>query len=143
MRIPFAVLAGFAAFALAVAVHAGAVSDNDGDLVPNQFDNCQNHDNGPNDTSNQIDTDIDGYGNACDCDYDNTAAGPNSFLVSGTDFNRFVSCFGSSAADCLEADHTGDGLIAGTDFGVYIQFFGRSMAGYSGLACAGMIPCTP
>jgi len=143
MKLKLALLVGLFAFGFAMSASAGAVVDNDGDLVPNQFDNCQNFDNGPNDGSNQVDTDIDGYGNACDGDLDNTAAGPNAFLVSGTDFNRFVACFGSAVADCREADFTGDNLIAGTDFNRFVALFGVSMAGNSGLACAGTIPCTP
>jgi len=143
MRIPSAAVAAFVALVTPTVAWSGPLEDWDNDLVASQYDNCQYYDNGPNEPSNQVDTDLDGYGNACDADYDNTAAGPNSFLVSGTDFARFVSCFGSSAADCLEADHTGDGLIAGTDFGRFVQLFGGSMQGASGLYCAGMIPCMP
>jgi len=116
---------------------AGAVVDTDGDLVPDQFDNCKNVANGPNQTSNQVDTDTDGYGNACDADYNNDT------LVSGLDFNEFVACFGSATAACKEKDHNGDLLISGLDFNAFVNLFGKPLTGASGLACAGTVPCTP
>lgn len=43
--------------------------DTDGDLVDDLIDNCLLEPNGPNELSNQVDTDLDGYGNACDPDF--------------------------------------------------------------------------
>ncbi len=43
--------------------------DTDGDTIPDYFDNCTYVANGPNNSSNQIDSDGDGFGNACDYDF--------------------------------------------------------------------------
>ena len=144
MKLKLALLVGLFAFGFALSASAGAVVDADGDLVPDQFDNCKSVPNGPNQASNQVDTDIDGWGNACDADLDNVNPPPaQSFLVTGTDFGLFVGFFGQGTAAAKEADFTGDGLVTGTDFNRFVQLFGQSMAGTSGLACAGTIPCTP
>ena len=65
-------------------------SDADGDLVPDQFDNCSTVRNGPNDPSRQIDSDRDGYGNACDADY---SVPSGDFLVTTGDFPVFINAF--------------------------------------------------
>ena len=147
MKLKLALLVGLFAFGYALSASAGAVVDSDSDLVPNQFDNCKNFANGPNQASNQVDTDIDGWGNACDGDFDNTAASV-SWLVAGSDFSIFVANFGGSSAAAKESDLTGDGLIAGTDFTRFVALFGSNMTApgstsESGLACRGTIPCTP
>lgn len=61
VAVVFAVVQGGAGVALA--------ADTDGDLVDDAVDNCLLEPNGPNELSNQVDTDMDGYGNACDPDY--------------------------------------------------------------------------
>ena len=137
MKLKLFLLVGMFAFGYAMSASAGAVTDTDGDLVPNQFDNCQAFANGPNQGSNQVDTDLDGYGNACDGDFD------NYFLCGGSDFAFFVGCFGSSTANCKRADLNGDLLVSGLDFSRFIQLFSLPMTGNSGLVCAGTIPCTP
>ncbi len=153
MKLKLALLIGLFAFGYALSASAGAVVDTDTDLVPDQFDNCKNYKNGPNpnpitgQTSNQVDTDIDGWGNACDGDFDNTAAS-TSWLVAGSDFAIFVTNFGGSSAAARESDLTGDLLISGTDFSRFVALFGSNMTGAgstseSGLACRGTIPCTP
>jgi hypothetical protein len=147
MKLKLALLVGLFAFGYAMSASAGAVVDADGDLVPDQFDNCKNFDNGPNDGSNQVDTDIDGWGNACDGDFDNTGAS-TTWLVSGADFTIFVANFGLSTAAARESDLTGDLLISGTDFSRFVALFGSNMTlagspSESGLACRGTIPCTP
>lgn len=120
--------------ALFVAGSATAqISDSDGDLVPDAFDNCRDDANGPAQTSNQVDTDTDGYGNACDADYD------NDFAVTAGDFGIFLGTFGGTGD---LTDHDGDGSITPADFAVFLgQFPGAP--GTSGLACAGTVPCTP
>jgi hypothetical protein len=47
-------------FAVPIAAYAGAVLDADGDLVPDQFDNCRLVANGLNQLTNQVDADLDG-----------------------------------------------------------------------------------
>lgn len=142
MKLKMFLLTGLLAFGYAMSASAGAVTDTDTDLVPDQFDNCKNFANGPNQASNQVDTDIDGYGNACDADLDNVGIA-TTFVVGGSDFGVFVSHFGQSTAAAKESDFTGDGLIGGSDFSRFVALFGLSLATNSGLACAGTIPCTP
>jgi len=135
MKLKLALLVGLFAFGFAMSASAGAVTDTDGDLVPDQFDNCRTLDNGPNDGSNQVDTDLDGYGNRCDADYDNDTA------TTPADFSQFLAAFGGPAT---ETDHDGD--LAGTpaDFSIFLTYFaGVLPPGPSGLACAGTTPCTP
>lgn len=114
-----------------------AVSDDDGDLVPNAFDNCSTTPNGPNDASNQVDSDLDGYGNACDADYSNDQA------VTGLDYATFLA---TVAGPGDVTDHDGNGIVTLTDFNVYLSYFAglnSSAPGPSGLACAGTVPCVP
>jgi hypothetical protein len=125
---------GLFSILLAGLATAGNVIDTDADLVPDQFDNCRIRSNGPNQApNNQVDGDLDGYGNRCDADYN------NDMEVNGGDFGRFVAAF--NTADPI-VDLSGDGFVNGADFGLFLSNFGK-LAGPSGLACAGTIPCTP
>ena len=150
MKLKLALLVGLFAFGFALSASAGAVLDADTDLVPDQFDNCKNFANGPNQTSNQVDTDIDGWGNACDADFDDVN-GSTSYLVAGSDFTIFLTNFGGATAAARESDLTGDNLISGADFTRFVALFGQSMVATSGLVtCAPqvagapvIIPCTP
>lgn len=119
-------LACLIALLVPIAALAGAVLDADNDLVPDQFDTCRLHADGPNQTSNQRDTDLDGYGNRCDPDFDQSCS------VTAADFGSWLSCFGSF---CPHADFDGSGTVTAADFGVFLAFFGLS-PGPSGLACA-------
>lgn len=112
---------------------AGAVTDTDLDRVPDPFDNCTTVANGPSQLNNQIDGDLDGYGNACDGDYNNNGA------LDGVDFVIWIAAF--NTIDVV-VDLTGDGVVNGEDFGPFIGMF-NTLAGPSGLACAGTIPCLP
>lgn len=116
-------------------------ADADGDLVPDAFDNCTLVANGPMQMSNQVDTDLDGYGNACDFDYSSPAP---DFLTTTGDFTRFVDVFLGAYQD-LETDHDGDTLTTTTDFQRYIRAWqGLIPSVGPGLACAGVIvPCLP
>ena len=117
-----------------------AVQAQDADLdgyVDSQ-DNCSALANGVA-GSNQRDADFDGYGNACDADFDNDG------VVGGTDFGVFLSCFQGQTGhpddpDCSETDMDFDGYTTTLDFGLFLPLFG-SVPGPSGLACAGTLPC--
>ena len=113
------------------------ISDTDQDGVPDVFDNCMLVPNGPLSTtgscSSQEDADLDGYGNACDADFNNDGQvllGDVSLLAVGlgsTDANLDLDC---------------DGKVLGTDVTIIDASLGQ-LPGPSGLACAGTIPCAP
>jgi hypothetical protein len=95
---------------------AGALGDPtadvDGDGVPDFRDNCAATAN-----AGQNDTDIDGYGNACDCDLDNNGN------VGMTDFMLFSGSWGSSDA---VADFDGDGNVGMADFMTFQDRWGTT-----------------
>jgi hypothetical protein len=100
---------------------AGSLLGNsDADLLDDVVDNCR-------DVSNpaQIDTDLDGCGNACDADYDNNG------VVGSSDFNRLRSCFGlpastvlGSGAPCAPVDSDANSVIGSGDFNTLRNGFG-------------------
>ena len=104
----------------------------DFDRVPDEWDNCLVE---PNPT--QTDCDWDGYGNACDADFNNDNA------VGAPDFNVLANSFLSFDGDenfeaCVDCND--DGAIGAPDFNCLAnQFLGSP--GPSGLDCAGTIPC--
>jgi len=103
--------------------------DLDGDGVSDPKDNCLLVPNGPNQPSNQVDTDYDGFGNACDPDF------LDDGFVLGDDIVAFNSCFGSGDILCSEFDLTGDGFVLGNDLVIPFSLFG-GRPGPSGLRCA-------
>ncbi len=123
----FAMVVGFPLLAA-----AGPNVDTDGDGIIDPHDNCSTVSN-----TDQKDTDTDGYGDICDCDYDQDG------LCFGTDFILFSGSFGSSVPPGLAvADQDCDTVVFGTDFIFFSGGFGGS-TGPSGLACAGTtVPCT-
>ena len=143
MKIKLIMLVSLFAFGFAMNANAGAVADGDGDLVPDAFDNCLELANGPDEDSNQVDSDLDGYGNACDADYDNDA----NLEVSTVDFGIFLTAFTDLTGGVT--DHDGDGQTTTTDFGTFLAQFQTPAVpgpqiGESGLACAGVsTPCVP
>ncbi len=107
-------------------------SDLDGDFVPDGEDNCLEVANAP-----QQDSDADGFGNACDFDYndDGTTALPDLVTLSAG--------FGSSTGDPRfdeQLDATGDGTIGTEEYTLFSARYG-SPPGPSGHACAGSAPC--
>ena len=108
-------------------------TDPDADGICASADNCTDVDN-----PLQIDTDLDGYGNACDADYDNDGG------VSGVDFFGLVSALGMNSTHpgwnpALDSD--ADSAITGVDFLFFVDQL-QGSPGPSGLACAGSVPCT-
>lgn len=141
MKLKLIMLVSLFAFGLALNANAGAVTDTDGDLVPDAFDNCSALANGPGQGSNQVDADLDGYGNACDADYDNDALQE----VNTLDFSVFLSAF-TDATPTTVTDHDGDGDTTTIDFSTFLGAFQgpAPQVGPSGLACAGVsTPCVP
>jgi DMSO reductase family type II enzyme heme b subunit len=118
------------AVGLSLAATAQPIPDADSDGVPDSQDNCMLQQNAP-----QGDTDLDGYGNACDGDFDNDG------IVFGTDFNLFMQHSNTSAPTYDEQyDLDCDDIVFGTDFNLFKQLF-NGPPGPSGLPCAGTPPC--
>ncbi|MCH7708333.1 MAG: thrombospondin type 3 repeat-containing protein [Myxococcales bacterium] len=107
-------------------------ADDDGDGLVNSEDNCTAVAN-----PDQFDSDADGYGNACDADFDNDG------VVGASDFIILSGAFGSQAGDANwnpDVDSNHDGAIGALEFITLSGQFG-SAPGPSGLSCAGTVPC--
>lgn len=102
---------------MAFSATAGTVSDADNDGVPDGFDNCPNVANGPlaGACSAQQDTDNDGFGNACDGDFNNDGQ------TLGDDFTIFLTLFGGAGN---QGDLDCDGNTLGSDFSIFLGLFG-------------------
>ena len=121
----------------------GLATDSDGDGVPDRVDNCVEV---PNAGAASCDSDQDGYGNACDGDFNNDGAS------NGRDFGfgHFLSDFvgGGQSKNTAGApqgtDMNCDGAVNGLDFAPphFITQFIEGRPGASGLACAGKVPCS-
>jgi hypothetical protein len=112
---------------------AGSITDGDGDGVPDNFDNCLTHPNGPlgGNACGQFDADNDGYGNACDNDFNNNA------VVDPTDLGDLLVALGGPDS---EIDTNCNGVVDPTDLGNLLIGLGGA-PGPSGLGCAGTVPC--
>ena len=127
---PIHLLAVLLFFALLPA--AALAADSDGDGVADDADNCSVVANG-----GQDDADGDGYGNACDGDYNNDGA------TDEADRAIIQAAVGSQQGDAsyvAAADHTASGSVGGADFLAFQRMSGAA-PGPSGLACAGSAPC--
>jgi hypothetical protein len=134
----FALLIGFP-----IASFAGLAPDSDGDGIPNVLDKCS-ADSRNATAPATCDTDVDGYGNICDGDFN------QDFAVNATDFGMFfVPAFkGSDPAPWPQGmDMDCSGAVNATDFGMFfVPKFknlpaGNNLPGPSGLACAGTPGC--
>ena len=122
---------------LADAYCAGASSpreepDADSDGVTDAEDGCLVGAN-----TSQLDVDQDGYGNACDADYNNDGA------VGASDWARLARAFGATTGSPdydPKLDANGDGAIGTPELVLIGTSFGGP-PGPSGLGCAGTAPC--
>jgi len=108
--------------------------DNDGDGLADRDDNCFETPN-----PGQCDTDLDGYGNACDADYN------DDLTVGISDFSWYRDHFELIPGDPdfdPDLDSNCDGVIGVPDFNLLRATFGKSV-GPSGRWCAGSPPCGP
>jgi hypothetical protein len=131
--------AGLLAFGLSISSFAGTVVDTDGDGIVDPSDNCtlvvNNAPTNPVSGCDQLDGDNDGYGNACDVDYNNNGAADPADLSAGlsavqgvsTDPNYDLNCNGAADPADLSATLSAVQAVA--------------IPGPSGLACAGTVPC--
>jgi hypothetical protein len=96
--------------------------DFDQDGVQDSLDNCIS---APNPA--QLDTDMDSYGNACDCDFNNDGT------CSIGDFNLFLPDFMSSTDSGMGTDMDEDGVVGIGDFNLFLPGFQAGVPGPSGL----------
>lgn len=108
---------------------ASSAQDTDGDTVPDALDNCLLLANPA-----QCDTNMDGYGNACDADFDNNG------VVGASDFNIFRIAYTGAYNPDVDMDCSGPPSNGITDYNLFGLHF-LTPPGPSGLACAGTIPC--
>ena len=81
----------------------------------------------------QLDSDLDGYGNLCDGDFDEDG------IVAATDIFHFKQAYHSVAGDLryrADVDLDGDGAVSSSDFSRFRSMYLRS-PGPSGYTCAG------
>ena len=114
---------------------AGSGDDTDSDGVIDAYDTCINIANAPG-SSNDCDTDTDGYGNPCDCDYD------DSGICDLIDFNIWKADFLAGSTGNIETNmDCGAGPVDLIDFNLWKAGFLAGSPGPSGLLCAGNAPC--
>jgi hypothetical protein len=89
--------------------------DSDDDSVPDDSDNCLLVAN-----PLQTDTDGDGYGNICDCDFDQSGA------CGIPDFGIFIPDLQMGIDMGTGTDMTGDGTVGIPDFSAFIQRLGSA-----------------
>ena len=122
-----------------LASFAGPATDTDSDGVPDAIDNCSTIANAG---TAGCDSDLDGYGNACDGDYDqNLTTNSNDFLnVFLVDFPTGTMST-NAAGNPNGTDNDCNGVVNGNDFlNVFLSLF-PGTPGPSGLSCAGTAPC--
>ncbi len=96
--------------------------DTDGDLVPDNIDNCYLTPN-----PGQQDTNDDGYGNACDCDINNDG------VVSIIDYNAFRNAWGLNSSSPTwnpDIDFNSDGVITIVDYNTFRNRWNTSQPFY-------------
>jgi hypothetical protein len=115
---------------LSCAFEASA-QDLDADGVADIVDNCSEAAN-----VSQFDPDLDGYGNACDADFDQDGD------VDEDDEDLLFGCIAAGCTDPIY-DLNESGFVGDVgDFSTFRALFGGP-PGPSGLACAGTVPCLP
>jgi hypothetical protein len=128
----FATLIGYP-----VASFAGLAPDSDNDGIPDVLDKCT-LDN--RNVISSCDTDIDGYGNPCDADFD------QNFVVNGGDFGTFFVPAFKGGPFTRGQDMDCNAVVNAADFGSFFvpKFkgaLGGAVPGPSGLSCAGTAGC--
>jgi hypothetical protein len=116
-------------------VRFSGVLDTDGDGIADDDDNC------PGDVNaNQLDTDLDGEGDACDIDDDNdTVADAGDNCPLDPNANQ-ADADGDGAGNACDADLDGDGVIDAADACVPTQT--GAVVNSDGCSIADLVPCS-
>lgn len=137
----FALTAAFL-LALPMTAMAGPVcqdtSDTDNDGIQACGDSCLAINNSG---TNSCDTDLDGYGNPCDGDFDNNlSTNANDFTL--LFLPRFLAGVDVTP---VGADMDCGGTVNANDFTLQFlpEFAAPGLPGPSGIPCAGTVSCTP
>jgi hypothetical protein len=122
-----------------IASFAGLAPDGDGDGIPDVLDKCTLD---SRNVASPCDTDVDGYGNVCDGDFD------QNYAINSVDFGMFfVPAFKlTPTTSTLGQDMDCNGTVNSVDFGMFFvpKFkgaLGGVIPGPSGLSCAGQAGC--
>jgi len=128
--------AGLLAFGLSFSSFAGVDPDTDADGITDSNDICVTTPDGPLlGACNQVDGDADGYGVACDTDFNNNGATDASDL--GTMLTASVA-----VSTAVPTDLNCNGAADAADLGKALaDSVAVAVPGPSGLACAGTVPC--
>jgi len=103
-----------------VALSAGAPSsaDRDGDGIADASDNCTRVPN-----ASQVDADADGYGNACDCDFDQNG------VCNIDDYNLFQLDFAAGHDSGRGTDMDASGTVNIDDLNLFLPGYARGAPG--------------
>ncbi len=94
-------------------VEPSVTVDTDGDGIPDICDNCSARPN-----ADQRDTDLDGYGNVCDADFDNNG------IVNTLDLAKLKASFGQRGDD-KAVDLDGNYIVNTQDLAIFKSLFGK------------------
>jgi hypothetical protein len=132
------VVAALVAAGLSIDSFSGTPTDTDQDGIPDDMDNCLTLPNGPLRATfscdSQLDGDCDGYGNPCDSDFNNDGG------VGLDDVSALLQAAGIVSAD-PNYDVNCDGAAGLDDVAYVLADAATPDIPFSGLACAGTIPC--
>ena len=105
-----------------IAASDAELLDWDGDGISDASDNCIEAEN-----SSQLDSDGDDYGNACDCDFDQTLA------CNIADFSIFREDYVATVDRGVGTDMDGNGAVSIADFSLFRDGYVAGEPGPSGL----------
>jgi hypothetical protein len=118
-----------------IASFAGLAPDADSDGVPDVLDKCMNDSRNATLT---CDTDVDGYGNVCDGDFN------QSNTVTAADYSMFFVPALAMTTDFQNrgTDMNCSGTVTAADYSMFfVPQLSKTVPGASGLSCAGTPGC--